>query len=194
VNRADFPIHVRDLKVSASVGGMEPEWQKDFSEEFTLMPRGDTERMLELVPHVMLPSFERGGANCDVSISAVVCGPWEEGRAQRTQDLVPLVGVWLPAVGLDPTGLLDDPADVDTRLEGFLRKVGSGNRLEIIFSETDTQLRLRPGSTRDRLMIVAQKLGFELYAKGPSVALVHRPRAEPQPSSFWRRRDRMDGW
>jgi hypothetical protein len=147
--------------------------------------------MLDLAPQVVLPSFERGGANCDVSVSAVVCGPWEEGRAQRTQDLVPLVGIWLPAVGLEPAGLLDDPADIDARLEAFLRQVTIGGLREITYADVDRQLRLRAGATRERLTIIAQKLGYELTARGPNVALVHRPRVE-SPSSFWGRRNRMD--
>jgi hypothetical protein len=193
VNRADFPIHVRELQVTAKVCGPDPEWRKEFGGEFTLAPRGDDERMLELAPQAALPSFERGGANCDVSISAVVCGPWEEGRAQRTQDLVPLVGIWLPAVGLEPAGLLDDPADVDARLEGLLRHVSVGGRREITYADVDRELRLRAGATRERLAMIAQKLGYELTAGGPNVALVHRPRVQ-SPSRFWGRRNRMDGF
>jgi hypothetical protein len=192
VNRADFPIHVRDLHVTAKVAGPEPEWQKEFAEEFTLTSRGDVERMLELVPHAVLPSFERGGANCDVSVSAVVSGPWEDGRAQRAHDLVPLVGIWLPTVGLDASGPLDDPADIDARLESLLRQVSVGGRREIIYADVDRQLRLRVGATRGRLEIVAQQLGCELNARGPNVALLHRPRVNP-PTNFMRRRNRTDG-
>ena len=191
VNRADFPIHVRDLQITATVGGPGPEWLKEFPEEFTLAPRGDLERMVELAPHVVLPSFRNGGTSCDVSVSALVCGPWDEGRAQRTQDLVPAVGIWLPVVGLDPAGLLDDVADIDARLESYLRQLGSGRRLEIMFADLDSQLRLRAGATRDRLAIVAQKLAYQVTASGPNVALVHRPRVDV-PST--RRRSRMDGW
>jgi hypothetical protein len=193
VNRADFPIYVRDLQITATVGGSDPEWRKESAEEFKLASRGDAERALEIAPRAVLPSFERGGANCDVSVSAVVCGPWEEGRAQRTQDLVPLAGIWLPAVGFEPAGLFDDPADIDARLESFLRQVTVGGRREITYADVDRQLRLRPGATRERLTIVAQKLGYELTARGPNVALVHRPRVG-SPSSFLRRRNRMDGF
>jgi hypothetical protein len=194
VNRADFPIHIRDLQVTVTAGGADPQWRKEFAEEFTLAPRGDLERMLCLVPRVPLPDFKGGGTNCDVTVSAVVCGPWEEGRAQRTQDLMPPVGIWLPVVGLDPAGFLDDVADIDVRLEHHLRKLGGGRRLEIIYAELDRELRLRSGATRDRLAVVAQRLAYQMNTSGPNVAIVHHPRAEPVTSNFLRRRNRMDGW
>ena len=65
-------------------------------DEFALSPRGLDERAVALSPRFALPSFERGGVSCDVSVSALVCGPWDEGRAQRTRELVTSAGIWVP--------------------------------------------------------------------------------------------------
>jgi hypothetical protein len=68
----------------------------------------------------------------------------------------------------------------------------NGGRREIIYADVDRQLRLRTGATRDHITIVAQRLGYELTARGPNVALVHRPRVEPAPSFL--ATSESDGW
>jgi hypothetical protein len=105
VNRADFPIYVRDVRVTGKVGGQQNEWDAKLGDEFTLGPRGYEERPIELEPRHEVPTIERG-TNCDVSISALVSGPWDEGQAQRTRNLVPLASIWLPAYGLEPASNL----------------------------------------------------------------------------------------
>jgi len=191
VNCADFPIHVRDMRVTTMLGGQQ-QWDAMLGDEFTLEPRGLDERAVALSPRLALPSFERGGASCDVSVSALVCGPWDEGRAQRTRELVTSAGIWVPTFGLEPvpTGL-DDVADIDVKLETFLRTLAMGGRREVSYANTDRGLGLRTGATRDRLAAVASRLGYEVEGAGPNVAQVHRP----NPSvPFLRRRNRMDGW
>jgi hypothetical protein len=63
-------------------------------EEFVVGPRCDVVCIVELDPRQELPSFDRGGANCDLFIAALVCGPWEDGRAQNTRDLIPHLKVF----------------------------------------------------------------------------------------------------
>jgi hypothetical protein len=115
VNRADFPIHVRGMRVTTMLGEQQ-QWDAMLGDEFALEPRGLDERAVALSSRLALPSFERGGASCDVSVSALVCGPWDEGRAQRTRDLVTSAGIWVPTFGLEPvpTGL-DDVEDIDVK-------------------------------------------------------------------------------
>lgn len=190
VNRADFPVEVRDVRVTGKVGGRQCEWDTIFGDVFTLRPRGDTQRIVELEPRLDLPTFERGGATCDLSVTALVCGPWEEGRAQQTQDLVPLVGIWLPVVGIEPSGVLTEVADIDLVLEHQLQKLTFGSRMQVRFGDFDRTHQLRDGATRERLAVVAGRVGCEVNA-GPNLALVHRPQRATQ---FLRRKSRMEGW
>jgi hypothetical protein len=81
INRADFPIYVRDVRVTGKIGGQQNEWDAVIGDEFTLEPRGVSERQVELEPRHTVPTVERG-TSCDVSIAALVAGPWDEGRAQ----------------------------------------------------------------------------------------------------------------
>jgi hypothetical protein len=92
-----------------------------------------------------------------------------------------------------PTGL-DDVADIDVRLESFLRTLRMGGRLEVSYANTDRELGLRAGATRDRLAAVASRLGYEVEGAGPNVAQVHRPNPSVPSPPFLRRRNRMDGW
>lgn len=196
VNRADFTIYVRDVRITGKVGGRQCEWDTVLGDEFTLPARGNVDRLVTLEPRRELPSFERGGANCDVSITALVCGPWEEGRAQQTQDLVPLTGIWLPTVGIEPNGVLTEDADIDLVLDDNLRPLKYGERRQVRYAETDRTLGLRAGATKERLAAVAAQIGCTANT-GPNVALVHRPHPPSParaPSDFWaRRRGRMDG-
>lgn len=173
INRADFRTHVREVRITGKVGGRQCEWDSVLGEEFTLNARSDAPRIVELEPKLELPSFERGGATCDVSLSALVCGPWEEGRAQRTQDLLPVAGIWLPVVGIEPSGLMTEDADIDLMLEDHLRElVDKGeHNVRIHYAEIDRTLRLQPGATKQRLAAVAGRRSHVVNA-GPSVALV----------------------
>ena len=179
VNRADFPLYVRDVRVTAKVGGRQNEWDAVLGDEFRLGPRGDVERVLELEPRHEVPTIERG-TNCDVSITALVGGPWE-GRAQRTQDLVSTTGIWLPAVGLEPaSNLLTEVADIDLAIEHFVTELEAKIRAarttrvlheRVSYVDLDRKLGLRHGASKERLEAVVKRMGQHVQL-GPRVALV----------------------
>ncbi|MBX3160719.1 MAG: hypothetical protein KF773_32435 [Deltaproteobacteria bacterium] len=179
VNRADFPIHIRDLKLTCRADTREPEWSVQVGDEFTLGPRRDVQRVVEteLQPAATLPTFTRNGAPCDISVTALVCGPWDEGRAQRTQDLVQM-SVWMPVIGLEPSGLLVEDRDIEITLAEYLQSlVDQGEqRVRIAYVELDRTLNFRAGATKSMLQRVAGQKRHEVEA-GPSVAIVklHHP-------------------
>jgi len=178
VNRADFPIHVRDLHIRGRVGGQQCEWDSVLGEEFVVGPRSDFVRVVEIDPCLPLPSFDRGGANCDLSIAALVCGPWEDGRAQHTRDLIPHLGIYLPVIGIEPSGIMTDDADVDLMIDDYLQAlVAKGEEtVRIIYADFDRSQHLRAGGTKERLGVVAGRRRHTVDA-APNVARVtlHNP-------------------
>lgn len=183
VNRADFPLRIRDVKVTARVDAKEPEWVAQSGDEFVLVSRGSQRRVVEidLATAATLPTFERNGAPCDVSVTALVCGPWDEGRAHRTRDLVEM-SVWLPVIGLDVSGLITDVEDADLIIKDYLRDLVNKceYNIQVRFAEFDRAHKLRPGLAKERFVAIARQLKHTVEA-GPGVALValyHEP-SEP---------------
>jgi hypothetical protein len=178
-NHADFPVLVRDVVVKARVGGKSPEWELQKGDEFRLEARSQVTRLVSGDPHAALPEFEHGGVACELSVTALVAGPWE-GKAQRTRDLLH-TSIWLP-VYIDREDLLTADADIDLVLKDYLAGlVDAGDeRARIVYTELDRKLRLRPNATKDRLKIVAANHHHQVET-GPSVALVtlHLPYRGP---------------
>ena len=148
VNVADFPIYVRDTRVTARVGGKADEWDFTKGDEFVLNARSQQEHTLESDPVATLPSIERGGAECELTVGALVSGPWDEGRAQQPARGLVRTSVWMPTLGMDPTNLRSDPADIDLMLEAYVKALtDKGVEVETIdFSDLDRTLKLRPGA------------------------------------------------
>lgn len=178
-NHADFPVLVRDVVIKARVGSNNPEWELRQGDEFRIEARSQSTRLMSGEPQAKLPALERGGAVCELWVSALVAGPWE-GKAQRTRDLMH-TSTWLPSY-IDREDLLTEDADIDLVLKDHLAElVDDGDeRARIVYAELDRKLRLRPGATKDRLRSVATKHEHEVEA-GPSVALVtlHLPYRGP---------------
>jgi hypothetical protein len=196
VNRADFPIRIRDVKVNARAGGPHDHWEINQGDEFVLRPRSDTTRTLRGAPSMVLPRFDRGGGSCDVTVNALVSGPWED-SAQRSHELYS-GGLWIPA-HVEQADLLTDTADIDIAIETFFTENLARNQHKhtIRFSDFDKERGLRPGASSERFEIVAKANGHE-FKPGTSVGALRlvRPQSAPrQPSSFWKRgSSRMDGW
>lgn len=180
VNRADFPIYVRDVRVTGKVGGQQNEWDAKLGDEFTLGPRRYEERDVELEPRHEVPTIERG-TNCDVSISALVAGPWDEGQAQQTRNLVPLASIWLPAYNLEPAStLLTEVADVDLAIKHYVTQIEmkvrdlrttSVTHERVSYADLDRTLGLRHGASKERLEVVVKQMGQHVES-GPTVALI----------------------
>jgi hypothetical protein len=180
INRADFPVYIRDVRVTGKVGGQQNEWDAVLGDEFTLDPRGVGERQVELDPRQSVPTIERG-TNCDVSITALVAGPWEEGRAQQTRNLVPLAAIWLPAYGLEPAAnLLTEVADIDLAIESYVNelevRVRADRTTRVIkermsYADLDRNLGLRNGATKERLAAVVQRMEQHVEM-GATIALL----------------------
>lgn len=182
-NHADFPVLVRDVAIKGRVGGKNPEWELRDGDEFRIEARSQITRLVSGDPHAALPEFERGGVACELSVVALVAGPWE-GKAQRTRDLLH-TSTWLP-VYVDREDLLTADADIDLVLKDYLEGlVDKGDeRARVVYSELDHTLRLRPGATKDRLKTVATKDQHQVEV-GPSVALVRFTRPYSGPEGGW---------
>ncbi|MGE0869774.1 MAG: hypothetical protein AB7P03_14510 [Kofleriaceae bacterium] len=170
VNHADFPVRIRDVHLVGRVGDGEPEWDTIKGDEFILDGRLSKRLKLEADPRSGLPTFDRGGAQCEVTIGALVCGPWDDGRAQRTRGLV-RTSLWLPVLGIEPTSLLTEVEDIDLVIKHYLRCLRHGDKLNVRYTDFDRTHGLRPGAAKERFAIVAKEDGHEV-APGPNLALV----------------------
>jgi hypothetical protein len=183
VNHADFPVQVRDVHVTARVGTGGNEWDATIGDEFTLGARSWQRRQFNADPIAALPSLAHGGVQCELTVDALVSGPWNDGRAQLTHDLV-RISTWMPALGFEPTGLMTDDKDVDLMLTDYLREfIDKGDRtVRINYAEVDAKLTVRSGGTKARLPSVCTQ-GRHQVDSGPSVAIVkfYDP---PSPESF----------
>jgi hypothetical protein len=169
VNRADFPIRIRDLKVKVRAGSGHNEWEISKGDEFVLRPRSDTTRILRGEPTLELPKFDRGGGTCEITVHALVSGPWEHGLAQRSHELYSGT-MWVP-VYLDQPELFGDEKDVDLVIKHFLAKHNNGDQLKVPYAAFDREHGLRPGSARARFEAVA-KAAKHIVEAGPNLAIV----------------------
>lgn len=51
MNRADFPVRIRDVRVGARTGSSHDQWEIRQGDEFILRPRSDTTRIVRAAPH-----------------------------------------------------------------------------------------------------------------------------------------------
>lgn len=182
VNHADFPIHVRDVRLAGRVEGKDDQWLGSRGDEFVLRGRSTEERLFTADAVLALPNFEHGGAPVDLTLRALVSGPWNEGLAQLTHDLVD-IGLWLPAVGMEPRSVLSDPADVDNMLIDHLYKQEQKvDAVTVHYATLDRELGLRVGSTKDRLSHAAQRKRY-IVTPGRETARVTFPR-EPSVGGY----------
>ncbi len=189
VNHADFPVRVRDVHLVGRVGSGDPEWDATKGDEFTLGARSSQRLLLEAELRGELPTFDRGGAQCEVTIGALVCGPWDEGRAQRTRGLV-RTSLWLPLLGIEPSNFITEVEDVDLVIKHYLRRIAHGRRLEVRYADFDRERGLRPGASKERFATVARSEGHEVHP-GVALALVkihHDSPPTPPRSDYWSRR------
>jgi hypothetical protein len=167
VNRADFPIRVSNVHLTGRIGGKAPEWEIREGDEFVLDGRSDEERPLKGNPGIALPPIERGGTQVELTMSALLSGPWDEGQAHRTHNIVK-TSVWLPAPGMEPpppTDLIANDADVDLVLAEVLQdQFAKTHTVNIHYAAVDRDKKLRRGATKDRLQHVARKLGHQVEA------------------------------
>jgi hypothetical protein len=171
VNHADFPVRIRDVRVEGLVGTAEPEWDTTKGDEFELGARSSKRLAFEAELRGKLPTFDRGGAQCELTVGALVCGPWDEGRAQRTRGLV-RTSLWLPLLGIEPaTSQVTEDADIDLAIAHYLGSLKHGQRLQIRYANFDREHSLRPGASKERLAIVAKDAGHEV-SPGADLALV----------------------
>lgn len=170
INHADFPVHVRDVHLQGRIGSGDPEWDATRGDEFTLGARSTRRLSLEAEVKGELPTFDRGGVECEVTVGALVCGPWDEGRAQRTRGLVRTT-LWLPLLGIEPTSQLTEVEDIDRVIKHYLRCLRHGDKLEVRYATFDRAHGLRPGAAKERFAIVAKEAGHEVDP-GTNLALV----------------------
>jgi hypothetical protein len=183
VNHADFPIHVRDVQLAGRVEGKDDQWVGKRGDEFVLRGRSAEERLFTADAVLALPNFERGGAPVDLTVQALVSGPWNEGLAQLTHDLLG-VGLWLPAVGMEPIGVLSDASDVDNMLIEYLyTQELKIDEVNVRYATLDRELGMRAGSTKERLPDAAQKKGY-VVTLGRETARVTFPRGPLGPAGY----------
>jgi hypothetical protein len=165
VNHADFAVQIRDMNVRARIGGSDWQWDLWHRDQFELRGRSHVERSINGRPGLALPVFETGAVICEVVMDALVSGPWEDGRAYQTRQLMKS-SLWLPAIGMatpQSTNLISNDADIDLVLAQVLHdqflKVPVAN---LVYADIDHAQRLRAGATRERLHQVATKHGHQI--------------------------------
>jgi len=184
LNHADFSVWVRDVRFTGRVGGGTHEYEGAQGDEFVIGPRSDKKMTFaaHLRQNMPAPKFDTGRANLDLSVSALVSGPWND-EAQVTREVF-RGGVWLPVFVEPERHRMSDPTDVDLSLDAWFRgKAASarGGAITMPLADIDRESGVVPGSAKRFLATIAERHGWEAKL-GPVMAQVTQRRpATPAP-------------
>ncbi len=180
-NRADFEIHVSDVKVLGRAGAGPVDFEGGSGVEFVLPPRDEHLQRFDMAlrPGVTRPALSRGGSGVDLNVAALISGPWE-GLARATHGVFQ-GNAFVPVKhGADR---VRSPRDVLLSIDTWFAAyppAGTNGPLLIEFARVDDELRLPGGSAKSFLVQVAQKYGWRVDEGDEQAQLV---RVGPGPAA-----------
>lgn len=190
VNRADFAVGIRDMRVSARVAGAVPEYEGGRGDEFQLTPRGETSFGIELRLRrgVQPPVVDNGCAACDITVGALVAGPWQD-EPQQTRELF-AGSIWVPVFDTQRPALTSS-TDIDNAIDDWITRAWPTLPKLVRLADLERELAIPPGTVKAHLPGVADRRGCEINV-GETTVKVRRKPWTPTPRVS--RSRRWDGW